>query len=34
MDFKKEDWLKVIEETVPPKTVEINKQAFILGYEN
>lgn len=34
LDFKKEDWLKVIEETVPPKTVEINKQAFILGYEN
>ena len=34
LDFKKEDWLKVIEETVPQKTVEINKQAFVLGYGN
>lgn len=33
MDFSKEDWLKVIENTVPPKTVEINKQAFLVGYE-
>ena len=33
MDFSKEDWLKVIEKTVPPKTVEINKKAFLLGYE-
>ena len=33
MDFSKEDWLKVIEKTVPPKTVEINKQAFLLGFE-
>lgn len=32
MDFAKEDWLKVIEEVVPPKTVEINKQAFMAGY--
>ncbi len=32
MDFAKEDWLKVIENTVPPKTVEINKKAFLLGY--
>ncbi len=32
MDFSKEDWLKVIEKTVPPKTVEINKKAFLLGY--
>ena len=32
MDFKKEDWLEVIENTVPPKTVEINKKAFELGY--
>lgn len=34
MDFKKEDWLKVIERTVPPKTVEINKKAFLAGYES
>ena len=33
MDFKIEDWLEVIENTVPPKTVEINKKAFITGYE-
>ena len=32
MDFKKEDWLEVIENTVPPKTVDINKKAFELGY--
>ena len=25
MDFAKEDWLEVIEKTVPPKTIEINK---------
>ena len=33
MDFSKEIWLKVIENTVPPKTVEINKKAFLLGLE-
>lgn len=32
MDFSKEDWLEVIEKTVPPKTVEINKKAFEIGY--
>ena len=32
MDFEKEAWLKVIEETVPAKTVDINKQAFEAGY--
>lgn len=32
MDFKKEDWLTVIENTVKPKTVEINKKAFETGY--
>ena len=34
MDFAKETWLEVIEKTVPPKTVEINKKAFLLGYES
>ena len=34
MDFSKEDWLNVIEKTVPAKTVEINKKAFLLGYES
>ncbi len=32
MDFSKEEWYAVIEKTVPPKTVEINKQAFDVGY--
>jgi indolepyruvate ferredoxin oxidoreductase beta subunit len=32
MGFAKEDWLRVIEETVPPKTVEINKKAFETGF--
>ncbi|NLL73321.1 MAG: indolepyruvate oxidoreductase subunit beta [Clostridiales bacterium] len=32
MDFTKEDWLKVIEETVPEKTIDINKKAFEVGY--
>lgn len=34
MDFGKEDWLETIEKTVPPKTVEINKKAFLTGYES
>ena len=33
MDFDKEDWLKVIEKTVPPKTIEINQKAFLTGLE-
>lgn len=32
MNFSKEEWLKVIGDTVPPKTVEINKKAFETGY--
>lgn len=31
--FDKDVWLKVVEETVPPKTIEINKNAFVNGYE-
>ena len=31
--FDKDAWLGVVESTVPPKTVEINKQAFLKGYE-
>jgi indolepyruvate ferredoxin oxidoreductase beta subunit len=34
MDFSKEAWLETIEKTVPPKTIEINKKAFMLGYES
>ena len=32
MDFGKEEWLNVIEKTVPPKTIEINEKAFEAGY--
>ena len=32
MDFTKEQWYEVIEKTVPEKTIEINKQAFDVGY--
>lgn len=32
MDFSCDDWLKVIENTVPLKTVDLNKQAFLVGY--
>lgn len=32
MDFAKEAWMKVIEKTVPPKTVAINLAAFEVGY--
>ncbi len=32
MEFSKEDWLKVIENTVPAKTIDINKEAFLVGY--
>ena len=33
MDFDKETWLEVIEKTVPPKTIELNKKAFLYGFE-
>lgn len=32
MEFEKEDWLHVIERTVPAKTVEVNRKAFEVGY--
>ena len=32
MDFAKETWYEVIENTVPPKTIDINKKAFEVGY--
>lgn len=32
MEFSKEQWLDVIEKTVPQKTIEINKTAFLAGY--
>ncbi len=30
--FSKEDWVSVIEKTVPSKTIELNIKAFSLGY--
>lgn len=33
MDFTKDDWYTVIENTVPQKTIELNKKAFHIGYE-
>lgn len=32
MDFSKEEWIQVIESTVPPRTIEVNKKAFEVGY--
>ena len=32
--FSKEEWISVIEKTVPQKTIEINEQAFMKGYQN
>jgi indolepyruvate ferredoxin oxidoreductase beta subunit len=32
--FSEDEWIKVLESTVPPKTIEINKQAFERGYNN
>ena len=31
--FDAETWLQTVETTVPPKTIEINKKAFLCGYE-
>ena len=30
--FTEEEWLNVLEKTVPPKTVGINKKAFLAGF--
>ena len=32
MDFSKDEWFKVIESIVKPKFVDMNKQAFEIGY--
>ena len=31
--FDRDTWLGVVENTVPPKTIELNKKAFLYGYE-
>ncbi|MBR5407516.1 MAG: indolepyruvate oxidoreductase subunit beta [Lachnospiraceae bacterium] len=33
MDFAKDEWFDVIEKTVKPKFIDINKKAFEAGYE-
>jgi len=33
LPFSKEEWLEMIEKTVPPKTVALNQKAFLAGYE-
>lgn len=33
MDFSEQAWLDIIEKTVPPKTVEMNQKAFMVGYK-
>ena len=33
MDIPEEDWLAAIEANVPPKFLEVNKKAFLLGRE-
>ena len=33
LDEKTSKWYEVIEKTVPPKTIEINKKAFDVGYQ-
>jgi len=30
-DFSEEEWERAIEESVPPKFLELNKKAFALG---
>lgn len=34
MDFDKDEWLSVIADTVPKKTIDINQKAFIAGFES
>ena len=33
LPFAREDWLETIANTVPPKTVALNQEAFLKGYE-
>jgi indolepyruvate ferredoxin oxidoreductase beta subunit len=32
LGFGTDIWLDIIKKTVPPKTIELNKEAFITGY--
>jgi len=33
LDFDADDWQSIIEKSVPPKSVEVNRRAFLLGRE-
>jgi indolepyruvate ferredoxin oxidoreductase beta subunit len=33
LDFNADDWQSIIEKSVPPKSVEVNRRAFLLGRE-
>ena len=33
LEISKDHWLKAIEDTVPPKAIELNKKAFEIGYQ-
>ena len=34
LPFAHEDWMETIANTVPPKTVALNQEAFLKGYQN
>lgn len=34
MDIPKEEWIKIISDTVPKKTIDINIKAFEIGFES
>ena len=34
LPFSREDWIAMIEQTVPPKTVPLNCKAFLRGFES
>lgn len=34
MEFSKEAWLDELQKTVPPKTIELNTKAFLIGYKD
>jgi indolepyruvate ferredoxin oxidoreductase beta subunit len=34
MEFSKESWLNELQKTVPPKTIQLNTKAFLLGYDS
>ena len=33
MEISEDEWMQTIEETVPPKFLEMNKKAFLLGFD-